>query len=142
MSATDMGTVQGRLKTELLNPLIRRAVHILNDQGIVDIPAVDGNQIVIYPESPLLRAQKQQDIQELLAYNQQLQGMFGQMGASAMKYGETAAYLAELHGIPQRLVMSKGEIAELTQQTQEQAAQGQIDPDMLQNLIGLGPKPQ
>ena len=142
LSATDMGTVQGRLKTELLNPLIRRAVHILNDQGIVDIPAVDGNQIVIYPESPLLRAQKQQDIQELLAYNQQLQGMFGQMGASAMKYGETAAYLAELHGIPQRLVMSKGEIAELTQQTQEQAAQGQIDPDMLQNLIGLGPKPQ
>jgi hypothetical protein len=142
LSATDMGTVQGRLKTELLNPLIRRAVYLLNQQGIVEIPNVDGNQVVIYPESPLLRAQKQQDIQELLAYNQQLVGMFGQMGASAMKYGETAAYLAELHGIPQRLILSKEQMTEMTSQVGQAVGEGQIDPDMLQNLIGMGPKPQ
>jgi hypothetical protein len=90
----------------------------------------------------LLRAQKQQDIQELLAYNQQLVGMFGQMGASAMKYGETAAYLAELHGIPQRLILSKEQMTEMTSQVGQAVGEGQIDPDMLQNLIGMGPKPQ
>jgi hypothetical protein len=141
LSATDMGTVQGRMKTELLNPLIRRAVYILNDQGIVDIPAVDGNQIVIYPESPLLRAQKQQDIQELLAYNQQLLGMFGQMGASAMKYGETAQYLAELHGIPSKLIVSKEQMAQMMEGAAQAAEQSQAGPEDIMQMMGqMGPK--
>lgn len=119
--ARDMSAVSGRLKNEFLFKIVRRIVYVLKKQGVIDIPKVNGREIRIIPESPLLRAQNQQSISDWLRYQESLQMSFGPQGAQMVggsKIIESAHYLAELHGIPARLVPT----AEEMQQQMEQAA--------------------
>lgn len=108
--AQDIGAAAGRLKVEFLYAVVRRIVHIYRKQGLINLPLVDGKQIKMIAESPLVRTQNQQDITDFLRYQESLRFTFGESSMALNKLLETAQYLAELHGVPAKLIPTRGEL--------------------------------
>lgn len=108
--AQDIGAAAGRLKVEFLFAIVRRIVHIYREQNLINLPVVDGKTIKITAESPLIRGQNQQDIVDFMRYQEALRMTFGESAMALNKFIETAQYLAELHGIPGKLIPTKGEL--------------------------------
>jgi hypothetical protein len=109
--ARDMGAVAGRMQKEFLHPLVERIVHIYSEQGILDIPKVDGREIRIVPVSPLLRAQDQQDVADFVRFQQTVSGTFGPDITPALYNQEQVIrYLASKFGVKEELLASRDEV--------------------------------
>lgn len=98
-----LGATFGRLQTELLSPLIKRAYGILRRRGeIPDLP-LDGRIVEIEFRSPLARAQSQRHVQNTLSWLQSVQAL-GPEAAAAVDLGRAARYLGESLGVPADLL--------------------------------------
>jgi hypothetical protein len=139
--ARDMGAVAGRLQSEFLLRLVRRVIHIFREQGLIELPRVDGKIIRVTPQSPLLRAQNMQDIADWMRFNETLAATYGQAASLMTDQDKAAGYLAEKYGIPAELIRSPEERARIMQEMQAQAQQ---NPEMLNVKpdpnIGRGPQ--
>ncbi len=120
-TARDMGAIAGRLQSEFMIRLVRRIVHIFRQQGMIDLPNVDGREITVTPTSPLLRAQNMQDVSDYLRFQQALQGSFGQAGLAMVRQTDAARWLAQKFGIPAHLLRSEDEVQQVIQQAAQQA---------------------
>ena len=121
--AQNLGSAFGRLITETMQPIVQRTLQIMNQQGLIELPLkVNGLEIRIKPVSPIAMSQNSSDISNLIQYAQ-LIGQLGPEGASVLKIGEIADYIADKLGIPVNLINSAQERAEILQQTQEAATQ-------------------
>ncbi len=110
-AAMNMGSVTSRQVKEFHIPLVQRLAHILTKQGAIEIPRIDGKQLTLVPEAPLLRAQKHQDLADFLGYQGDLRGIFGDQAAMALTDPvEAAIYLAGLRGVPARLIPTKAKV--------------------------------
>jgi len=118
-TARDMGAIAGRLQSEFMIRLIRRIVHIFREQGLIDVPKVDGREIKVTPTSPLLRAQNMQNVSDWLRFQEAVQGSFGQLGLALTNQQEAARWLADQFGIPARLLRSEQEVEQLLQRAQQ-----------------------
>ena len=109
--ARDMGAVAGRMQKEFLQPLVQRIIQIYTDQGLLDIPKVDGRELRIVPVSPLLRAQDQQDVSDFVRFQQTVAGTFGPEITPAL-YNQDAVikFLADKFGISQDLLANKQQV--------------------------------
>ncbi len=95
-----LGASYGRLQSELLYPLARRAVHLLQKRGEIPDFVVDGREIAINITSPLARNHRREEAFALMQYLEQI----GQLGEAAMRLidaEKTARWLAEALQIPQ-----------------------------------------
>jgi len=126
--ARDMGAVAGRMQKEFLQPLVERIVKIYTDQGLVDLPRVDGRELRIVPVSPLLRAQDQQDVADFVRFQQTVAGTFGPEITPVLYNQERVVqYLAQKFGIMEELLADQGQVkknAELLQQVMAAQQQG------------------
>lgn len=122
-TARDMGAIAGRLQSEFMVRLIRRIVHIFRQQGLIDVPNVDGREVKVTPTSPLLRAQNMQNVSDWLRFQEALQGSFGQLGLAMTNQQEAARWLADQFGIPAKLLRSEAEVQQLLQQAQQAIAE-------------------
>ena len=131
-----IGSSFGRLQSEFITPLIRRVIYILKKQGRIEIPSIDNKEIKIIPESPLSRAQHEQDISDLNRFNATLGQTFGpEVLNLIVKQEEVARYLAEKMNLPDKLIRDAGEQQPVVQQLQQlQQEQG--------GQIGLGANTQ
>jgi hypothetical protein len=128
-----IGSAFGRLQTELIEPFIRRVIWILRKQGRIKLPTVNGRQVRIRATSPLAQAQKHQDVTTVAGYVQTIGQMFGpQMTNVLVKSEEAAAYMGERLGIPQKLLRSEQERAQLVKMLQGAVAQQSPNPTMQQ----------
>ena len=66
-----LGAVYGRLQSELLNPLLGRAVAILRRRGEIPDLALDGRAAELQWRSPLARAQAREDVSNTLLWLEQ-----------------------------------------------------------------------
>ncbi|OUU63396.1 MAG: hypothetical protein CBC24_09170 [Candidatus Pelagibacter sp. TMED64] len=109
--ARDMGAVAGRMQKEFLQPLVQRIIQIYTEQGLLDIPKVDGRELRIVPVSPLLRAQDQQDVSDFVRFQQTVAGTFGPEITPAL-YNQDAVikFLADKFGISQDLLANKQQV--------------------------------
>jgi hypothetical protein len=118
--ARDMGAVAGRMQKEFLQPLVERIIHIYTNQGLIDIPRVDGRELRIVPVSPLLRAQDQQDVADFVRFQQTVAGTFGpEITPVLYNQEKVVQYLAQKFGIMEELLADQGQVkknAELLQQ--------------------------
>ena len=106
-----MGAVAGRMQKEFLHPLVERVVSIYQEQGILEIPKVDGRTIRIVPVSPLLRAQDQQDVADFVRFQQTVAGTFGaEMTPTLYNQQEVIKYLASKFGIKEALLANQQEV--------------------------------
>ncbi len=98
-----LGATYGRLQTELLTPLIKRAFAILRRRGEVPDIALDGRYVTIDYRSPLARHQGQRNVQNTLSWITSVLAM-GPEAASAVNLPEAARFLGEALGVPHTLI--------------------------------------
>ena len=121
-----IGSAFGRLQAEFVQPVLKRVIHILKKQGRINIPSVNGREIKVQAESPLARAQLQQDITQLSRYLELIGGVFGpQMLMMVVKGDKTAEYLAQKFGIPTDLIRSEVEKQQMAAGIAQLASQAQ-----------------
>lgn len=98
-----LGATYGRLQSELLTPLIRRAYAVLRRRGeIADLP-LDGRFVTLEYRSPLARAQAQRSIQGTLGWIGAVQSM-GPVAMASVDMLSAARYLGEALGVPADLI--------------------------------------
>jgi len=105
-----LGATYGRLQSELLTPLIHRAMTILSRRGEVPSVTIDGRTIDIDYRSPLARRQAKEDAQNTLAWISTVNGL-GVNALSFINGPRTARWLARAFGVPDELVMSEQDMA-------------------------------
>ncbi|MFK7867575.1 MAG: portal protein [Alphaproteobacteria bacterium] len=100
-----LGGSYGRLQSELLYPLARRAVYLLQKRGeIADFP-IDGKHISLEITSPLAQNHKRKQAAHMLEYLQQI-SLMGEDPAQLINVPKTARWLAEAMQIPQDLLIN------------------------------------
>jgi hypothetical protein len=115
-----LGATYGRLQTEMIAPLIRRAYAILRRRGeIPDLP-LDGRTVQIEFRSPLARVQAGGQVQTILSWLQSVQGL-GSSGLASVNVPELVKTLGEAMGVPASLIQDpvktlEKAVADLTNQ--------------------------
>jgi len=94
-----LGATYGRLQSELLTPLIKRAYNILRRRGEIADIALDGRYVTLDYRSPLARAQGQRDAQNVLEWARAM-GTLGSEGSNAVNTQKVASFIADRFAIP------------------------------------------
>ncbi|HRQ61899.1 MAG TPA: portal protein, partial [Alphaproteobacteria bacterium] len=98
-----LGATYGRLQSELLTPLIKRAFAILKRRGEVPDIALDGRLVAVDYRSPLARAQGQRNVQNTLSWINSVLAMWPE-AAQALNLPQAARFLGEALGVPSDLM--------------------------------------
>jgi hypothetical protein len=113
----DSGSAFGRLQSEFVEKVIKRAVSVLKQAGKIPPISVDGREVTIKHTSPLARAQDQD---EMVAMNQYL-ATISQLGPEILGLGtkleELPQWLGKKLGIDADLLRTKVEREELAEQS-------------------------
>ena len=120
-----LGSTYGRLQAELVLPLMKRVLYILKKQGRITLPQIDGREIQIRAVSPMMRAQRNEDISQHINYVRTIGELFGpatvQTIVDPTKFSEK---LAPWYEVDPDVLMDEEKRQQLTQQTGEAMAQG------------------
>lgn len=107
-----MGATYGRLQSELLTPLIKRAYAILRRRGeIVDLP-LDGKIVALKYTSPLAKSQSQKDIQVITSWIKETLH-YGDTASSVVNMPKAARMIGETLGVPLLVEMAKEGLGKL-----------------------------
>ncbi len=98
-----LGATYGRLQSELLTPLIKRAFAILKRRGEVPDIALDGRLVAVDYRSPLARNQGQRNVQNTLSWISSVLAM-GPEASAAINLPQAARFLGEALGVPHDLI--------------------------------------
>jgi hypothetical protein len=98
-----LGATYGRLQSELLTPLIKRAFAILRRRGEVPDISLDGRLVAVDYRSPLARSQGQRNVQNTLSWINSVLAM-GPEAAAAVDLAQSARFLGEALGVPSDLI--------------------------------------
>jgi len=107
-----LGATYGRLQSELLTPLAHRAVGILQRRGEITCFEIDTRIVEMTYTSPLANHRRQRDaglVREWIT-------AVNALGPEAMKLMDpikTSRYLAAAYGVPEDILRSDDEMAEL-----------------------------
>ena len=104
-----LGATYGRLQSELLSPLVERAMAILARRGEIPAVRIDGRQIDIDYRSPLAKRQARDDAQNAMAWFATIRGL-GLDGMAVIDGARAARWLARAYSIPEELLRSESEI--------------------------------
>jgi hypothetical protein len=121
--ATNLGSAFGRLINETMIPVVTRILHVLDKQGLIDLPLkVNGVEVKVTPVSPLAQAQKLQEVQDVMQY-MQIANAMGPEGQSTISVGRILAFIAQRLGIDSNLLANPEEQMQFMQQMQQAAQQ-------------------
>lgn len=104
-TARILGATYGRLQSELLLPLIQRALAILVRRGALPDLPLDGNSIVPVLRSPLARAQARDEAEGVLSFLATAKSL-GDAATDTINATATARWLANALGVPSSLLTS------------------------------------
>lgn len=120
------GASFGRLNTEKIKPLVERGVDILSRAGRLPKIKVDGKEVGIKMQSPLAKAEEQEEFQAFQVWWSQMLQLPPEVLALGAQIENIPAWTAEKLGLPiSELTRTKEEIAEASQKIQEMAQQQQ-----------------
>ena len=142
--AREIGSSFGRLHTEMVTPILKRCVHILQKQGKIELPKINGREVKIINTSPLAQAQHNEDVARVARWLQLLNGGFGpQMTNTIVEATEAAIYAGQKIGVPEKLIRDAGEARALQQQAIQETSQ--VSPEQAQAgdcLLYTSPSPR
>lgn len=98
-----LGATYGRLQSELLTPLIKRAFAILRRRGEIPDVALDGRLVMVDYRSPLARSQGQRNVQNTLSWLTSALSM-GAEASAVVNVPQAVRFLGEALGVPSDLV--------------------------------------
>jgi len=118
----DRGSSFGRLKTELVEPLIAAGMDILKSRGVIPDLKLDGKEVTIRHTSPLAKSEDVEDFQNIQIWLQTLMGMLPpEMMALAVKMEDVPRFMQEKLGLPATLVRTPEESNAMMQKAQQEA---------------------
>jgi len=97
-----LGATYGRLQSELLTPLLMRAIAILARRGEIPPLAIDGRGVALEYKSPLARNQARMDAQQTLLWLGAVRDL-GPEALAAVDHAEAARWLGRAFGVPGEL---------------------------------------
>lgn len=117
-----IGSPIGRLTMELLNPIIRRVLFILTQNGrLVNTPVLDGKQMKAVPVSLLARQQKAEEVNNIVEFMGIVANTQGPQMVNVIVDSEKAAdKIAALKSIDPDLLRDKADRAQILQAMQQQ----------------------
>lgn len=98
-----LGATYGRLQSELLTPLVRRAFSILRRRGEIPDIMLDGRYVELDYRAPLARAQGLRSIQNTLTWIDSVIAM-GPEAAASVDLPRAARFLGDALGVPSDLI--------------------------------------
>lgn len=101
-----LGASFGRLQSELLTPLLKRAFHILRRRGDILNFDLDGKIVDLQYRSPLAMARARQDAGNIAEWINTV-ALLGTEGAAAVNYFEAAKMLGKILNVPSSLINEK-----------------------------------
>jgi hypothetical protein len=104
-----LGATYGRLQSELLTPLIKRAFSILKRRGEIPDITLDGRLVVVDYRSPLARSQGQRNVQNTLSWINSVLAM-GPEAAVSIDLAQAARFLGDALGVPSDLIRKQIEV--------------------------------
>ena len=108
------GASFGRLRTELIEPLLEAGIDILRGRGLFPDIRLDGREITIKHASPLAKAEDIEDFQNLLTWAQSNIGIVGpEVFMGTAKVEDFPSVTGEMLGIPAKLIRSEEESTSL-----------------------------
>jgi hypothetical protein len=116
-----LGATYGRLQTELLTPLVSRALAILRRRGEIPPVLVDGQTVDLQYKSPLARIQAQDDVRNAMLWVQQA-AVLGPEGQAVIDAGATARWMARALSVPADLVRPPNPLQPLLQNAEAMLA--------------------
>ncbi len=131
--AEEIGPGFTRLQQEFLSRLIQRVIHILQLRGMIQPLVIDGKEIKVRYQSPLVVAQGAQDADNFMQYFQVLASVMGPEGAMiTVNPVEFPLWLGAKLGIDQKVLPNREGLTATLKEQSEMAQQAQI------NEMGLG----
>jgi len=123
--ADEIGAPFGRLETELIKPLVRTGLLILDGLGKIDISdfKVNEEQIAVDYSSPLSITQNNEDVNKLIKFMEVINGIFGPQVSAMIMNVAVIPELATKMGIDLNNIKSSEEIEQLKQQAEQAVAQ-------------------
>jgi len=119
------GASIGRLKSELVEPLVAAVVGILNSRGKLADFKVDGREVTIRQESPLAKSESLEDFQNSQVwFNAVASSLPPEVVAASVKVEDLARFWADKLGVPASLVRTEDEVKQLAEVVQEAAQTG------------------
>lgn len=123
--AKRIGSAFGRLQTEALIPILKRVHFILKRRGMVQPITIGGREVSIKFTSPLARAQDAEDllsVQQAVAFTLETAGP--DHAKMSFKLENFGTWAADKTGMPQELVRTETEKAQVIKAGAEAAQQG------------------
>ncbi|MBI3443834.1 MAG: head-tail connector protein [Magnetospirillum sp.] len=102
-----LGATYGRLQSELLTPLVLRAIHILRRRGEIPDLVVDGRTVDLQYRSPLAQNQGRRDARNVLSWL----GAMSSLGPAALGCVDaeaTSRWLGRAFNVPSELLRPAG----------------------------------
>ncbi len=98
-----LGATYGRLQSELLTPLVTRALSVLARRGEIADFRVDGRLVDLEYKSPLARHQARQDVQSTMLWLDAVRAL-GPEGLAVVDQEAAARWLGRAFGVPSELI--------------------------------------
>jgi hypothetical protein len=115
--ARRMGTPATNLVIEWQYPIFSRFAYLLAKRGALPKVELNGEEIALEPESPLLRAQEQEEVVRADRFVEMLGARFGPEALNMIvKQDEYALWLAGKMGVPLGLVRTREEMIDAIEQ--------------------------
>ena len=134
-----LGSVYGRLQAEFVFPVIRRVIYLLKKQGRIELPEVDGREVQIRSVSPMLRAQRNEDISQHINFATVVGQLFGpELVQTIINPSKYTQKLSQWYEVDQSLLRDESEqnqlAAQAAQQQMGQAGGGEVI-EQLRNFL-------
>ncbi len=105
-----IGSSFWRMQNEMVNPLIQRVVFLLQKQGKIQMPEINGRKVKISPRSPLAIGQRSKDILQFTNFAQTVAGLYGPQALTVYtKPGDSVDKLATWYGIERDMLTTEVE---------------------------------
>jgi hypothetical protein len=129
--ARRMGTPATNLVIELQYPIIKRFAYLLERRGKLPKIELNGEKVALEPDSPLLRAQKQDLVVRVQKFMEMIAGTFGpQILNIVIDQSAVTHLLADSMGVPTNIIRTQAQMAaaakSLGQMTQQVPDLGKV----------------
>lgn len=132
----DAGASFGRLKTEMLEPIVKRGLGILKREGRLPDIKLDGKEVTLKMQSPLAKAEAMEDFNNFQIWFAQMSQLPPEILAMGAKLENIPNWTADKLGLPTSELARTEEEIKAAQEAVLQAAQQQVEQG------GLGGEPQ
>ena len=129
--AESVGPAFSRIQVELMWGVVKRCTHLWTKSGELPKFKIDGKLVTLQQQSPLAQVQANEDLVSLDRTVLRLNSIQPGLATIALNIEETAAFISEKQGLPQRLARTPDEIKQSLGQLGQAVAQ---DPNMMKMI--------